>query len=252
LIDFIKKMAVAAGEICLAEQATMNSSHLAFKGRKDLVTKTDKTVELFIIEQIRSAFPDHSIHGEETGISHLSSADQWIIDPIDGTTSFFHHHPFFCVSIAYQKNGILESGVIYAPVLDELFYAQRDQGSWLNDRPIRVSKTGELIESVCATGFACLRSDLEQNNLPNFNRIVPQLRDIRRFGSAALDMCYVACGRLDGFWEMNLNVYDIAAGTLLVTEAGGIVTDFKGGQEFPHNGIVASNPFLHSKLLANL
>jgi myo-inositol-1(or 4)-monophosphatase len=250
--EFLKNTIVRAGEICLAEQGGITPKDLEFKTRKDLVTATDKRVETFIVDRIQDRFPDHGIWGEETGKNTADSEYCWIIDPIDGTTSFFHGQPYYAVSIALKKNEKIIAGAVYAPALGQLFHARINEGAWLNDRPVQVSGTTSLTDAVMATGFACLRSGMEPNNLIHFNRIVPQLRDIRRCGSAAIDLCYVAAGKVDGFWELNLNVYDVAAGVLMVTEAGGVVTDFTGGPDFPEKGIVAANPVLADILRTQL
>jgi myo-inositol-1(or 4)-monophosphatase len=241
MLSFLQDTITRAAEICVAEQGRLTPGDLEFKSRKDLVTATDRQVEAFIVRQIESRFPDHGILGEETGRSRTQSDYLWIIDPIDGTTSFFHGQPYYAVSIALEKGGEIIMGAVSAPALGQLFHACKAEGAFLNGQPIRVSDTITLADAVMATGFACLRAGLENNNLIHFNRIVPQLRDIRRCGSAALDLCYVACGKLDGFWELNLNIYDVAAGMLLVTEAGGVISDFSGGPLFPENGIVAAN-----------
>jgi myo-inositol-1(or 4)-monophosphatase len=250
--EFLKNTIVRAGEICLAEQGGITPKDLEFKTRKDLVTATDKRVETFIVDRIQDRFPDHGIWGEETGKNTADSEYCWIIDPIDGTTSFFHGQPYYAVSIALKKNEKIIAGAVYAPALGQLFHARINEGAWLNERPVQVSGTTSLTDAVMATGFACLRSGMEPNNLIHFNRIVPQLRDIRRCGSAAIDLCYVAAGKVDGFWELNLNVYDVAAGVLMVTEAGGVVTDFTGGPDFPEKGIVAANPVLADILRTQL
>ena len=258
MINFLKDLIYRSGDICRQRQSSLNLSDVDFKNRKDLVTSTDKEVETFITKQIMARFPGHRIWGEEFGLNTGNSdagdddtADNdylWIIDPIDGTTSYFHHQPFYSISIAVQhrKNALFSA--VYAPMLDELFYAGDGQ-AFLNDTPIRVSSTDQMIHAVMATGFACLRAELTSNNLPYFNRIVPRLRDIRRYGSAALDLCYVACGRLDGFWEMNLNRYDIAAGAHIVQCAGGFVKDMQGKTDFPEKGTVAANAALMEQLL---
>jgi len=155
----------------------------------------------------------------------------------------------FSISIAFEKKGELVLGVVHAPALNQLFYAEKGQGAFMGNTAIHVSETRELDQAVMATGFACLRAGRQNNNLPIFNKIVPKLRDIRRFGSAALDLCYTALGSLDGFWEMDLNIYDIAAGTVILKEAGGVVTDFTGGPQFPEKGIAAANKELHKKLV---
>lgn len=252
MISFLKDLLLESGNICRSEQSCLTSDDIEFKSKKDLVTATDKRVEKFIIEKIQARFPDHGVFGEETGRSRGSSPFVWVIDPIDGTTSFCHGQPFYSVSIALQKNETLILGGVYAPALDQLFLAEKGSGAVLNDCPIRVSETSTLDTSVMATGFACLRAGVEPNNLTHFNRIVPRLRDIRRYGSAAVDLCYVACGKLDGFWEMELNPYDVAAGVLMVTEAGGTVRDFHGGPDYPQEGIVAANSSLAALLTDQL
>ncbi len=248
MIKFLKQLIVQAGKISIDEQTTLRPSDVDFKNKKDLVTRIDKKIEDFIIQKIHATYPDHGVLGEETGQTNTNSAYLWIIDPIDGTTSYFHQQPFFCVSIALHYLGKAVCSSVYIPALNELFYATKN-GSFLNDKPIHMSDTGQLINSVMATGFACLRSDLRVNNLPYFNQMVPQIRDIRRYGSAAIDLCYVACGRFDAFWELNLNNYDIAAGAMIVQMAGGVVSDFKGSGEYPEQGIIAANPLLHGKIL---
>lgn len=251
MLTFLKDCIQQAGIICRKEQRLLKPSDVKFKNSKDLVTVTDKKVEDFIIRTIQNKYPSHNIYGEETGQTHYPSEYLWIIDPIDGTTSFLHQQPFYSISIAVQYRGETIYGAVYAPSLDELFYADKDTGAFLNGQFISVTATKELINSVMATGFACLRAGLSINNLAYFNKIVPQLRDIRRYGSAALDLCYVACGRLDGFWEMHLNIYDIAAGAFIASRAGAAVSDFKGGSKFPEQGIIAANSHLQKKLLEN-
>ncbi len=248
MIDFVKKLAQEAGQICLEERETLGAEDLFFKNPRDLVTVADRKVEDFLVSRILARFPDHAIFGEETGEKSGTEDYRWIIDPIDGTTSFFHNQPFYGVSIALEKAGKIVLGVVYAPVLGHLFHAEAGNGAFLNDSPIRVSDTREPSQALMATGFACIRAGVTPNNLTHLNHILPKLRDIRRFGSAALDLCYVACGRLDGFWEMQLNLYDIAAGALMVTEAGGLVSDFSGGPDYPEGGLAAANPILHPLL----
>jgi myo-inositol-1(or 4)-monophosphatase len=249
VISFLKNLITRAGDICLREQNHLNPADLEFKNPKDLVTVTDKKVESFIIQEIKKRYPDHDILGEETGRSGSSSRFLWIIDPIDGTTSFVHGQPFYAVSIALEQEGELVLGAVYAPVLGQLFYGEKGKGAFLNDLPIQVSNTQRLMDAVMATGFACLRAGFKENNLVYFNKIVPALRDIRRYGSAAVDLCYVACGKLDGFWEMNLNVYDIAAGVVIVREAGGKISDFSNSDHYPEQGIAVANSVLHPQLV---
>ena len=249
MITFIKNLVLDAGMICLEGQKNLTFHDLEFKSTKDIVTETDKKVEAFMLKAILARYPDHGVLGEEYGAVQANSGFRWIIDPIDGTTSFVHRLPFYSISIALEKAGELVLGVVYAPALNQLFYAEKGNGAFVGDTPIHVSETKELDNAVMATGFACLRAGLEKNNLPIFNEIVPKLRDIRRFGSAALDLCYTAMGSLDGFWEMNLNIYDIAAGIVILKEAGGVITDFTGGGQFPEKGLAAANKDLHNALI---
>lgn len=248
-IEFIKEIAYAAGRQAEAERGKLSSEQIHAKASaKDMVTEVDRQVEDFLIRKIHERYPDHDVFGEETGESGHSGRCRWIIDPIDGTTSYIHGYPFYSVSIALEEDGELTAGAVYVPPLDEMFYAGKGQGAWLNGRKITVSNRALLVESLLATGFACVRANLPENNLPVFNRVMPVIRGIRRSGSAAVDLAYVACGRLDGFWEMNLNLYDIAAGVLLIREAGGKITDMTGGDNYPAGGIIATNGRLHDAL----
>jgi myo-inositol-1(or 4)-monophosphatase len=249
MINFIKRIAAEAGRMTLDEFKKLGKDDIQFKNEKDIVTAADKNVERFIISQIRAKYPEDDIHGEETGRSGKGSDHCWIIDPIDGTTSYVHEQPFYSVSIALAFKNRPVLAAVYAPRLGELFYAERGKGAFLNGRKISVSGRDSLGSSVLSTGFACIRAGLADNNLKYFSRIVPAIRGVRRFGSAAIDMAYVAAGRLEGFWEMNLNIYDIAAGILLVEEAGGKVSDFSGGPDYPKKGTVATNGKINEELL---
>ena len=247
--DFLTRIITEAGEISLDYKRRLKDLAVNRKSDKDLVTAADIAVERYLVSQIQAACPDHAILGEETG-HHPGGDYRWIIDPIDGTTSFVHDQPFYSVSVALEHRGQLILGAVNAPVLGELFLAEKDRGATLNGRPIRVSGRSELADAVLGTGFACTRDNLEHNNLTYLARLMPRIRDIRRYGSAAIDLAYVACGRLDGFWELNLKLYDIAAGMLLVREAGGIVTDFDGGTTSLPAQTLAANPHLHPILRA--
>ncbi len=249
ILDFVSNLACEAGVMSLKLFDEFSQDDLEFKGSKDLVTTADRAVEEYIIGEIKEAFPEHDIFGEESGKQKSGSDYCWIIDPIDGTTSFVHEQPFYSVSIALQENGESIAGAVYAPRLKELFCAEQDKGAFLNGRRLKVSSRQPLINSVLSTGFACVRANLPDNNLPYFAKIVPELRGIRRYGSAAVDLGYVAAGRLEGFWEMNLKPYDYAAGILLVEEAGGAVTDFRGGNDLVNRGVVATNGLIHEPLL---
>lgn len=248
MIEFVKEIAFEAGEITIRRKQTSADIQLQFKNEKDLVTAVDREVEEYLVGQIMERFPDHGIYGEETGRANPEAEWQWIIDPIDGTTSFVHDQPFYSVSIGIEKNGELLMGCVRAPVLNETYWAEKGKGAWLGDMRIHVSKRDKLIHSVLSTGFACLRANWQENNLPAFCRIAPKVRGIRRYGSAAIDLAYVACGKLDGFWEQNLKPYDVAGGALLVAEAGGIVVDYDGGDSWPEKGTVATNGLIDQEL----
>lgn len=252
MIQFLKKTIVAAGKICMSEQASKPTGAVKYKGPRDLVTPTDVKVEHFFREALTKTFPQHDIIGEEEGSQITGSRYCWIIDPIDGTTSYYHGQPYYSISIAFKEDDVLTGAAIYAPALGQLFHAVRGKGAFLNEIPIAVSDCRQLDSALLATGFACLRSNLAFNNLDIFNCLMPKIRDIRRCGSAALDLAYVAAGKYDGFWEVNLNLYDIAAGVLLVQEAGGVVSDFTGGENYPKQGIAAANALLLKEMLPYL
>jgi myo-inositol-1(or 4)-monophosphatase len=247
LYDIIKQ----AGSISLDFRTRLSSLEITKKTDKDLVSAADLAVEAFLVKQIGIRFPDHAILGEECGACG-DSEYRWIIDPIDGTTSFVHGQPFYSISIALEKQGQIVMGAVNAPVLEELFFAQRGQGAVCNDKPIGVSQRDKIVDSVLGTGFACLRADLEHNNLPYFNAVAPHTRGIRRYGSVAIDLSYVACARMDGFWELALHSYDIAAGQLILEEAGGRVTDFAGTAQGVPAEVVGTNGLIHEPLLALL
>jgi myo-inositol-1(or 4)-monophosphatase len=223
---------------------------ISYKGAIDLVTEMDHRSERTIVEIISAAFPDHGILAEE-GASRESSTDHlWIIDPLDGTTNYAHGYPNFAVSIGLEQQGELAVGVVYDPLRDELFTAERGRGAFLNSRPLRVSKNDSLIRSLLATGFPYDRAESEQNNLNFFNAMIMACQEIRRSGSAALDLCSVAAGRLDGYWELKLHPWDVAAGSLIVREAGGAVTDLSGIRfGIRDKEIVASNGIIHAQMI---
>ena len=211
---------------------------IEYKGDADLVTAADRASEVLIRERIRAQWPAHDILGEEQGLSDQGSEYRWYVDPLDGTTNFAHGFPAFCVVLGLERraaglaasaDGEMVAGVIYDPLRDEMFSTERGKGAWLNGRKISVSKTASLQESLTATGFPSKKRH-ESPNIHFYNEITLRSHGVRRAGSAALDMAYVACGRLDGFWEFNLNPWDTSAGYLLVEEAGGTVTHFDGGK----------------------
>ena len=208
-----------------------------YKGEADLVTAADRASEKLVVEQIKAAFPHHGIYGEEGTRDHLEAEYRWYVDPLDGTTNFAHGFPHFCVilglehrplGLAAEADGEIIAGVIYDPLRDEMFTAEKGHGAWLNGRQIKASKIATLAESLTATGFPSQKRH-RNPNVHFYQEITLRSHGVRRAGSAGLDLAYVACGRLDGFWEFNLNPWDTSAGVLMVTEAGGTITHFDGG-----------------------
>jgi myo-inositol-1(or 4)-monophosphatase len=225
---------------------------IEYKGDADLVTAADRASEALIRERIRAQWPTHDVLGEEQGLSDQGSEYRWYVDPLDGTTNFAHGYPVFCVSLAleYRKAGAGKriAGVIYDPTRDELFTAEPGQGAHLNGKPMRVSQTVTLKESLLATGFPSHKRH-KNPNIYFYHQITLHSHGVRRAGSAALDLCNVAAGRYDGFWEFNLNPWDTAAGVLIVEEAGGQVTRFDGSPfEIDSRETLASNGLLHDVL----
>ncbi|HEX7158861.1 MAG TPA: inositol monophosphatase family protein [Edaphobacter sp.] len=209
-----------------------------YKGDVDLVTEADRASEKLVRERLKATFPEHGIYGEEGTREALEAEYRWYVDPLDGTTNFAHGFPAFCVSLGLERrtaglkadeDGVMTAGVVYDPLRDEMFLAERGKGAWLNGRQIHVSKTKTLQESLTATGFPSHKRHLNPNAY-FYYQITLRSHGVRRAGSAALDLAYVASGRLDGFWEFNLNPWDTSAGVLLVEEAGGTVTHFDGGR----------------------
>jgi myo-inositol-1(or 4)-monophosphatase len=228
-----------------------------YKGDVDLVTVADRTVEKLIRGRLGEVFPEHGIYGEEGTRERLESEFRWYVDPLDGTTNFAHGFPQFCVSLGLEqragiradRDGTLVAGVIYDPMRDELFIAERGRGSRLNGKPMRVSRTRELGEALVATGFPS-RKRHDNPNIHFYQEFTLRSHGVRRAGSAALDLAYVAAGRMDAFWEFSLNPWDTAAGILLVEEAEGRVTDFSGGHfNLDSREIFATNGFIHDEML---
>jgi len=244
----------------IAVEAALKSGHLikksvgkfgkvSYKGPDNIVTDVDKAAETMIIKKILSAFPDHSILSEEGPPRSGLSEYRWIIDPLDGTTNFAHGFPFFCVSIALEKDCRVILGVVYDPMRDELFYAEEGKGAYRNSKKICVSGTKKLPESFLATGFSYGIKG-RGKNVRLFGSFLMRSLAIRRAGSAALDLCYVACGRFDGFWEMNLFPWDSAAGIVIIREAGGSVTRFNGLPFTPYDrDILATNNRIHNQMV---
>ncbi|MGB6191766.1 MAG: inositol monophosphatase family protein [Terracidiphilus sp.] len=228
-----------------------------YKGDVDLVTVADRAAEKLIRARLAEVFPEHGIYGEEGTRDRLESEYRWYVDPLDGTTNFAHGFPQFCVSMGLERrrglradeDGTLEAGVIYDPLRDELFSAERGQGAWLNGKALLVSRTGELAEALVSTGFPS-RKRHSSPNIHFYHEFTLRSHGVRRAGSAALDLAYVAAGRLDAFWEFNLNPWDTAAGILVVREAGGRVTDFAGEPvKLASAEVLASNGPIHDELI---
>jgi len=228
-----------------------NPHQIRLKGLIDLVTEADIASEKAILAVLEQRFPGSSVLAEESSAdySEVPAGAVWIVDPLDGTTNFAHGFPYFAVSVAYSIGGMSQVGVIYCPMQNELFCAWKGGGAWLNGRPVSVSAKEILIESLVGTGFPYDIHERLDPVIAQLRKVLPVVRDIRRAGAAALDLAYVACGRLDGFWEMELKPWDTAAGQLLVEEAGGRVTDLKGGDWTPYRQeVLASNGNIHSLL----
>jgi myo-inositol-1(or 4)-monophosphatase len=224
-----------------------------YKGDINLVTEMDRRSENIIVELLRDDFPDHGIIAEEGTEIKGVSGYTWLIDPLDGTTNYAHGYPCFSVSIALMRQDELIVGVVYDPMRGELFSAQKGSGALLNGKSIKVSRVDSLIKSLLATGFPYDRKESEKNNLGNFRGLLMASQEVRRDGSAALDLCYVAAGRFDGFWELKLKPWDTAAGSLIVQEAGGKVTDLsENGFDTSDGDILASNGLIHAQMAAVL
>lgn len=220
----------------------------------NLVTEIDKQSEIMIIRRIKQQYPDHDILGEEGGAQSSSSDYRWIIDPLDGTTNYTHGLPFFCVTIGVEYKGEIIAGATYDPMAGEMFTAEKGKGAFLNGQRIAVSTAATLIESLLVTGFPYNVKENPDNVVEHFVNFLPRAQGIRRLGSAALDLAYVACGRLDGYWEVFLNPWDKSAGILIVREAGGKVTTFDGGQSdvIYQPNTLASNGIIHDDMLSVL
>lgn len=263
-----RQAALAAGAVMRLNYEKPHE--ITMKGAIDPVTETDYQCQEIIIGMIRQAFPDHGFLAEESGGQPPAAAPEigppglaweadpaaacrWIIDPLDGTVNFAHGFPAFCVSIAFEADGEIAYGVVYDPMRDELFEGIRGKGAWRNGRPIRVSETARLERALIATGFPYDIRERIPETMACLGRIVATAQGMRRAGSAALDMCYIACGRFDGYFEENLKPWDTAAGLVIVTEAGGKITNFEGSEyDIYAPNILVSNGILHTKLLSCL
>ncbi len=244
----IEALARQAGDILRALFG--HQYHVDYKGEIDPVTEADRRSEAFLLGHIQSRFPSHRIVAEESGLQGGKDCNLWYIDPLDGTVNFAHGLPIFSVSIGYQEDGEIRLGVVYDPVRNECFSAEKGRGAWLNGYPIRVSAATLLNESLLTTGFAYDIRTNPETNLDYYNRFSLQTQGVRCLGSAALDLCYVAAGRLDGYWEFRLNPWDVAAGALIAQEAGALVTNISGEKDFlsAPQSILAANPAIYSQM----
>jgi myo-inositol-1(or 4)-monophosphatase len=237
-----------AGE--MLRQNVDSGREIIYKGAVNLVTDFDKRSQDIIFGHLSSLFPNHDFLAEEDLCREKGSEFRWIIDPIDGTTNYAHNFPIFCVSIALEWKSQVVCGVIYDPMRNEMFSAILGKGAHLNERRIYISKNGDLDKSLLATGFPYDVRESEVNNIDHFANFATRVQAIRRCGSAALDLCYVACGRFDGFWELKLSPWDVAAGVLIVKESGGLVTDFRGEPANIYGeDLLASNGLIHEQMI---
>ncbi|MFP4458314.1 MAG: inositol monophosphatase family protein [Candidatus Zixiibacteriota bacterium] len=246
-LKFAKTVAREAGEII--RNGYDKKRNINFKAGRELVTDIDMASENHIRERISKEYPEHHILAEEKGGNIDADKYLWVIDPLDGTTNFAHGFPIFCVSIALAYNGEIILGAIYEPLRNEIFWTKKDSKSYLNDDIIEVAGAKRLSEALLATGFPYDIAHDNENNLENFRKLSLGARGLRRAGSAAMDLCYVACGRLDGFWEMKLKPWDMAAGSIIVENAGGKCTDYQDNRwTLDSDRIIAANPGLHPRM----
>nr|WP_294840316.1 inositol monophosphatase family protein [uncultured Methylotenera sp.] len=250
MLSIAVKAAREAGRIINRASHDVGSISIQTKDYNDFVSEVDRSAEQAIIDVLKDAYPDHGFWGEESGHDNHEADNIWIIDPLDGTTNFLHGFPQYCISIALQQKGVLTQAVIYDPVRNDLFTATKGRGAFLNDKRIRVSNRSKLQDSLIATGFPYRDFTHLDSYLGMLKDMIKKTTGIRRPGSAALDLAYVAVGWVDGFFEINLSAWDIAAGGLIVQEAGGIVGDFEGNESWLETGnIVAANPKVFAQML---
>ncbi|MBS1270275.1 MAG: Inositol-1-monophosphatase [Gammaproteobacteria bacterium] len=250
ILNTAVKAARQAGKIIVRSFDRGDTLSVDRKGFNDYVSEVDRAAENEIIQILRHAYPNHGILAEESG-EHTGDEYQWIIDPLDGTTNYLHGFPQCAVSIALRHKDKLQQAVIFDPLRDELFTASTGAGAHLNSRRIRVSRARRLDQSLIGTGFPFRSMDHLDNALKTLKELLPRTHGIRRPGAATLDLAYVACGRLDGFWETGLKPWDMAGGCLLIREAGGLVSDLNNERDFIESGeIVAGNPYIHPLLLS--
>lgn len=250
ILNVATKAAREAGKIINRASQDVGSLKIQSKDYNDFVSEVDRAAEQAIISILSDAYPDHGFLGEESGKTNETAENLWIIDPLDGTTNFLHNFPQYCVSIALQQKGVLTQALVYDPVHNDLFTATRGSGAFLNDKRIRVSNRSKLQDSLIATGFPFRDFSYLDTYMDILKDMIKKTTGLRRPGSAALDLAYVAAGWTDGFFEINLSPWDIAAGGLIVQEAGGIVGDFEGNEGWLNTGnIIAANPKVFAQML---
>lgn len=253
LLNIAINAARQAGDIIIRNFDQLDRIKVTAKSGDDFFTEVDIKAEQAIIHTILKAYPDHGIIAEESGIQNQDAETVWIIDPIDGTNNYLHSFPFFSVSIGIRIKNRMEFGVVYDPFRHECFSAMRGSGARLNDRRIRVSKQTQLNAALLSSGFPFRNANAAKRYMPTFETMIGKCAGLRRLGSAALELAYVACGRLDGCWLLGLSPWDIAAGVLLIQEAGGLIADLHGGEDYLKKGdIVAGNPKVFKALLQTL
>jgi myo-inositol-1(or 4)-monophosphatase len=248
-LDLAVQLAREAGDIL--KHYASREKQVAFKGRANLVTIADKESEALIIGGILKHYPDHAILAEESGAieSRPGAEVRWIIDPLDGTTNFAHQYPFYCVSIGVEENGIVTAGAVYDPCRDEMFSGARGEGATMNGERLRVSDVGSLSHALLLTGFPYDFRERIETAIAHFRGFLMESQAVRRGGSAALDLCHMAAGRCDGFWEMKLQPWDTAAGSVIAEESGARITDFAGGPfSIYRQEILASNGHIHGEM----
>ena len=253
MIDTALEIAREAGDLLMERFGRLSGAEVTRKGPRDLVTAADRDAEALIARRLREAFPDHGLLAEEGSGDDRGAGPVWIVDPLDGTTNFVHGIPAFCVSLGLVEGGRPVLGVVHAPALRQTFWGAPGQGAYEGDRPVAVSVTPMLSEALVATGFAYDVDRVPDHNLDNLARLARLTRGVRRIGSAALDLAYVASGRFDAFWELHLRPWDVAGGAAIVLAAGGTLTDVRGGGNWLFGGtLVASNGIIHEELRRNL
>lgn len=251
-LSYLENLARIAGGIL--RDGYDQKHQVGYKGVIDLVTEVDHQSEDYLLGEVLRDFPEHHIFSEERGVINGNNEYTWYIDPLDGTVNYAHYIPIFCVSIAYASNGTMKLGAVYDPMRDEMFLAERGQGATLNGKSLGVSTTTELQKSLLVTGFPYDAWNTDQDNFGNFVKFGKMTQGVRRLGSAALDLCYVSAGRFDGFWELALKPWDVAAGGLVCEEAGASVTNVRGEMDYisPPQSVVAATPGIHARMLNEL